>query len=563
MAITTESGSIITTESGGPIIVEGSGDVSTGAIMQIIEPIAITDVMIGSGAGTVVEVEHPEWAGGSTYNALQRVIVKGGLGTFTDLVAGTKSWQAMAVATNGNVYAAVHGGSIWMQTGGVGTFADLSTGNKDWYGMCASPNGDIYACVYGASIWKQTNGSGSFADLGADAGNKNWQAMCAAPNGDIYASVDGGSIWKRTGGSGAFADLSAGNKAWYGMCAAANGNIYASVFGGSIWMQTGGAGAFADLGALAGNKNWYGMAADPTNNDIYSAVNGGSIWKQTGGTGSFVDLVTGSKSWRALALPPGGKALGVYACVYSGSIWVSTTAVTHKIYESLVGSNLSYYPPIDINQTTPKWLEVSSTNKWKALDGKTTSQTEQVSPIVYTITPGVAFNSVALLNVAATSVTIAVDSPAYSQTVSTGATDIVKTDLAGGVASVLTITITNSAGLSKVGEIIVGNYFSLGTFKPAPTVGIISYSRKEQDAFGDWTIIPRSYSKKMSCAVHIATTSVDSVFNLLAGYRDTPLVWIGSTSYSSTILYGYYKDFSIVLSIPGVVICNLEIEGLT
>jgi hypothetical protein len=529
--------------------------------MKVIDPLSITDGMVGSGAGTVPEVEHPEWAGATTYNALQRVIVKGTQGTFTDLGLAAKQWAGMCTAPNGDVYASVFGGSIWIQSGGVGPFVDLATGNKDWTGMAAAPNGDIYCSVYNGSIWKRTAGAGAFADL--TTGNKAWEGMTAAPNGDIYACVSGVSIWMQTAGVGSFADLgaAAGNKVWEAMCAAPNGDVYACTYGGSIWKRTGGAGNFADLSA--GNKNWCGMTA-AQNGDVYACVYGGSIWKQTGGTGSFVDLVTGNKDWRGMASAQDPNAFSIYAGVFAGSVWVSTLEVVHKIYESIVAGNIARYPPIDVRQTTPQWLEISSTNKWKCLDQTRTVQTEYTSPISYVITPGVALDSIALLNLEMTSYRVQGTSGAYDTgTVSSTATDIVLTSLGGLADNVITITITNSAGLAKVGEIILGNAYTLGTFRPGPSVGITDYSVKEQDEFGAYTIVPRSFSKKMTCGVQIAVASVDAVFNKLAAYRTTPLVWIGSATYSSLIVFGFYKDFSIVFSSNRICDCSLEIEGLT
>jgi len=514
--------------------------------------------MIGSGAGTVPEVEHPEWAGGKTYNALQKVIVKGAQGAFTDFVAGTKDWQGMTAAPNSDVYACVWGGSIWKQTGGVGLFVDLVAGNKNWSSMASAPNSDVYACVWGGSIWKQTGGTGAFADLAT--GSKNWAGMTAAPNGDIYACVSTGDIWISTDAGVSFSAIADTDRDWYGMAAAPNGDIYACVNAGSIWKRTGGAGAFADL--VAGNKDWQGMASAP-NGDVYACVNAGSIWKQTGGTGAFVDLVTGSKAWSDLTVSSNGDAFGVYACVYGGSIWVTNLEVVHKIYESLVGSNIGYYPPIDVKQTTPKWLEVSSTNKWKVFDQKTSSQMEAATGLVYTITPGVVHDSIALLNLVATSIRVVGTSAAYDTTVSTGAKDIVLTNLGGLAANVLTITINNTAGLAKCGEIVIGTSSTLGTMKPHPVVSMQNYSTKTQDVFGDWTIVARASSEKLNCQINVAYGSIDTVINLIETYKTTPVVWIGNSSYSCLIVYGFTKDYSAPVATIGKTILSLEIEGIT
>jgi hypothetical protein len=99
--------------------------------------------------------------------------------------------------------------------------------------MCAAPNGDIYASVSGGDIYMQTAGTGDFVALSQTT--RSWHGMCAAPNGDIYAAVNGGDIYMQTAGTGNFVALSQTARNWYGMCAAPNGNIYAAVIGGDIY----------------------------------------------------------------------------------------------------------------------------------------------------------------------------------------------------------------------------------------------------------------------------------------------------------------------------------------
>jgi len=43
----------------------------------------------------------------------------------------------------------------------------------------------------------------------------------------------------------------------------------------------------------------------------------------------------------------------------------------------------------------------------------------------------------------------------------------------------------------------------------------------------------------------------------------TPVLWIGSESFESLTVYGFYKEFSIDLAYPTVSYCSLTIEGLT
>ena len=51
--------------------------------------------------------------------------------------------------------------------------------------------------------------------------------------------------------------------------------------------------------------------------------------------------------------------------------------------------------------------------------------------------------------------------------------------------------------------------------------------------------------------------------DLRAALRATPVLWIGSESFESLTVYGFYKEFSIDIAYPTVSYCSLTIEGLT
>lgn len=146
--------------------------------------------------------------------------------------------------------------------------------------------------------------------------------------------------------------------------------------------------------------------------------------------------------------------------------------------------------------------------------------------------------------------------------------DIVKTDLAAidlppYSSASLQVIVTNSGGTAKCGEIIVGIKSQIGAMMSNPSIGIIDYSIKEADVFGNYTITERAYSKRMSCDVRVKNTIIDEIVRQLTECRATPLVWVGSELYSMMVIYGFYKSFEVVM--PGYLLseCSLEIEGLT
>ena len=263
---------------------------------------------------------------------------------------------------------------------------------------------------------------------------------------------------------------------------------------------------------------------------------------------------------------------------------------THKIYECLT-NNTNASPDLNVNGTTPKWLEISATNRWKSFDNKLGDQTSHSSIIQYEISPGMV-TSIALFNLDATTVNITMryggSTVVYSQTgvelISTqNIIDgfsyffnriIYKTELAfldlPPFAGTITIDIIKNSGVAKVGEIVVGMTQQLGLTQYSPIISIMDYSRKDVDTFGNYIILQRAYSSRLSCDMWIPSEIVDEIKRILVLYRATPIVWIGAENpddmtsmYASMMIYGFYKSFNIVISNFNSSACSLEIEGLT
>jgi hypothetical protein len=266
----------------------------------------------------------------------------------------------------------------------------------------------------------------------------------------------------------------------------------------------------------------------------------------------------------------------------------------HKIYESLVAGNKSNYPPTDVLAAVPKWLEVSSTNRWKMFDLTYESQTSNADIITVTLTPGEICDSVVLLNLEASRITIVVTDPTdgevYNQTIFLEASETVvwgtdeqwgtdevwqggsyieiiekvglKLDLPPYTNASITITILSADATAKCGTLIIGRKKTLGITEWSPSVGIIDYSIKEADTFGNFSVVARAYSKRASCVFAVNTVSHVEVLRLLTLYRTTPLIWILSDDYNTTIVYGFYKEFTISLG-HTLSECDINIEGMT
>lgn len=280
-------------------------------------------------------------------------------------------------------------------------------------------------------------------------------------------------------------------------------------------------------------------------------------------------------------------AWSVSTAYTAGDRCIVTTSGVHKIYEALVSVTGGSSPEVDVLATVPKWLEISATNRWKVFDNKVGTQSSKATSMKYTFTPGSRIDSIALLNLSATSVQIVITDPVdgevYNETTNliaddsvvydwytyfmepTGTlkTDFVATDFPIYASSVIEITITYTGGTAKVGAIILGRKFELGGLNYSPSIGITDYSTKDTDSFGNYTITERAYSKKMSCDCTVKNIYIDEILRQLSLLRATLLVWVGADDYSCMIIYGFYKDFSIVIQYDDYSLCSLEIEGLT
>jgi hypothetical protein len=93
-------------------------------------------------------------------------------------------------------------------------------------------------------------------------------------------------------------------------------------------------------------------------------------------------------------------------------------------------------------------------------------------------------------------------------------------------------------------------------------MSIIDYSTKTTDAQGRVTITPGAYANKMEVDVVLNTASFKQAKDVLTDIRTTPVVWIAEDDNRGSIIYGYYREFDIILTNPTLSRCALEIEGL-
>lgn len=127
----------------------------------------------------------------------------------------------------------------------------------------------------------------------------------------------------------------------------------------------------------------------------------------------------------------------------------------------------------------------------------------------------------------------------------------------------VTITITNTGGVARCGALVLGLSKFICDTKSGASVGIDDYSIKSTDDFGNYTVTERAYRKRASFNLHLDRIETEGIIKALTQYRATPVVYVGSEARESTIIYGFYRDFTMVLEQAEWSVLNIEIEGLT
>lgn len=254
----------------------------------------------------------------------------------------------------------------------------------------------------------------------------------------------------------------------------------------------------------------------------------------------------------------------------------------HRNFESLKGGNQGNDPWLDDGTN---WLDLGATNRWAMFDTVNGTQTTNSSTIEVEITQGIVINAVALLNVVGKTVQVIVDDPvagevynrtivlqstvginnwhAYYFTPITPTTDAVFLDLPSFINATIKIIVAEPGGTAAIGVAVIGVINNIGTTTYGTGIGIIDYSVKDTDAFGNFIIIKRNFSKRADYDITIDTNRVSDVQNFLASLTTVPVVWVGHPDFGSTFVYGYYRDFDIVLSSFLISECNIVVEGLT
>jgi len=263
-------------------------------------------------------------------------------------------------------------------------------------------------------------------------------------------------------------------------------------------------------------------------------------------------------------------------------------------WESLENSNTGSNPMTTDNRVSesPSWLYLGRVNRWKMFDEYLQSQTENAEEIDVTIAAQQISDSLVLMEVEAfeveVTVTHAVEGIVYNETYAMADylvddyyeyffepylefSDLKVVDMMSDLALPpydevdIRVQIREDGATVKCGKLVLGYGFDIGQTKYGPRLSIIDYSKKITDEFGRTYMSVGAFARRSQIDLHVKNDRVDWLYRRLADLRAQPLVWIGDPrdgGFSSMSVYGFYRDFEIIIPGPAMSSCSLEIEGM-
>jgi len=259
-----------------------------------------------------------------------------------------------------------------------------------------------------------------------------------------------------------------------------------------------------------------------------------------------------------------------------------TRSTTNRIYERVVPGTTATAPELD----EVNWLNYGPTNKWAMFDEQIATVTSATDSLTVTVATGI-IDSVFLAGTNANKVELTARDGLGGPVIWTGSMGLAGetvTDwyqwfffdplvrrskalfqrLPPYASMHLTMVLTGGGPIS-LGVLGFGSAKDIGKIETSPRAGITDYSKKDKDGFGRAIFVRRCYYDWLTAILVINNLQLNRIKRTLAELRATPCMWIGSDlpQFDETlVVYGFFKDFAIVIPNRNTSRCALELEGL-
>lgn len=243
-------------------------------------------------------------------------------------------------------------------------------------------------------------------------------------------------------------------------------------------------------------------------------------------------------------------------------------ASSKKTYENVIAGTENISPHLG---TSTHWVEVGYMNKYAMFDTLRRTQSFADDSIDIVIDYSNPIDSVALLGlVNATSVYVKmVDANAATVYEVTGTPSngvYILNNLPGTANYNLEISILGPGATVYVGTLIIGKSEYLGDTQAGISVDSRNYSVIDRDIFGNISLIPRGSSPVSNKKLVVESSRINTIERLRSKLNAVPAVWIAMEGneipeyYTSLVILGFYRKFTIRLDSPIHATISLELE---
>lgn len=277
-----------------------------------------------------------------------------------------------------------------------------------------------------------------------------------------------------------------------------------------------------------------------------------------------------------------------YSAWSVGIPYVAGNRVSHVASRSFYEAAASSTGVDPSTDTTGKWVRMGANMRWRAFDLRITDpvQTTFFGANYIFVSPAVA-DCFVVFGVKSDSVKLEVQEPGvgtvFDKTITCADNqDVVdaysyffgpatyRTEIIFGNVPIFSGYVVNFSFFSggatpEVGEIAMGENFHIGQLLSGGSAGVVDYSKKERDVFGNVDVIERAYSDSAEFVVQIPSNRVNLVKRTLAALRARPAVYHAGPDYIDfgQTIYGFYKDLNVEISGNASSTVTLQIEGLS
>jgi hypothetical protein len=267
---------------------------------------------------------------------------------------------------------------------------------------------------------------------------------------------------------------------------------------------------------------------------------------------------------------------------YAADAEVIVIGTTHAIFKSVTGGNAGNDPVTDDGTY---WVNIGSTNRWKAFDQYIGDPTTQANSVQWVTTFVGMTNSVSLFGLNAASVTVVmtvggvdvydqthslqdesavVDAWSYFFSPIIRHSSFALTDLPPYANPTLTVTVTSTGETVSVGQLVIGLSEELGIALDDVGLGVDDYSKLTTDAFGRRSIVERDYAETMDVDFAYPSVKANYIRAKIASRRAKATVFAVDTESreNDLISYGFSPSLTPVVRIGVLSEANIEMRSL-